>query len=319
MRRALVCMFVSAAMAWAEVKTQRRAFMGWDGAIVMSNGTVELVVVPQLAARVFSYKLAGGDELIYTVPDAIRKQLEPGPWPRPLQWHLGGDKVWPMVKDEFPPDPYIDGAQFEAKIDKDDTVTLTGPLSPKYQVRSWRRIALDPTGSRVTIDNRFRCEGSYAKPMATWTVTQIRTPDFVLADIAQDAPMRDVTRLSQDEPRVLWKDVSPGVIRYDAALAVTDDKPNKIGVYGRWLAALKGDVALVQTAELDPKQTYQDGANIEFYACPRYYEVEVLGPSIKPQPGREIGHRVIWQILPVDRRRSDQEIAAEIAKRAATP
>src|SRR5262245_60839367 len=92
----------------ADVRLERIAYHGWRGAWRMTNGTVELILVPQIG-RIMRYGFVGGPNVLWENPAMHGKVVPPKAGDK--EWaNYGGDKLWPAPQDRWgwPPDPYLD-------------------------------------------------------------------------------------------------------------------------------------------------------------------------------------------------------------------
>src|SRR5687768_8676248 len=164
-----------ATSAGAAVKIEKINYKGWAGSYRMTNGTVDVVVVPAVA-RIMRYGFVGGPNLLWENEKALGKPAKPGDWP-----NFGGDKAWPWPQDDWPkrtggsgwpPPPATDQVAHIARLVGRDTVRLTSPVVAGYGIRIVRDITLNPTGTQVRIRTRFDkvrgSGGSSALPMGVW-------------------------------------------------------------------------------------------------------------------------------------------------------
>src|SRR5262245_9959440 len=82
---------LGAGAAWSAVTVKRIAFQGWEGAYQLSNGTVEVVFVPQIG-RIMRYGFVGGPNALWVNPTLQGKTTD---FSQPIKdWNnYGGDKV----------------------------------------------------------------------------------------------------------------------------------------------------------------------------------------------------------------------------------
>src|SRR5256885_1844661 len=71
---------------------------GWPDALVLSNGKVEVVVVPAIG-RIMQFRFAGEDGVFWENSALFGKVHEP----KPRAWiNFGGDKTWPAPEAAWP-------------------------------------------------------------------------------------------------------------------------------------------------------------------------------------------------------------------------
>ena len=134
--------------AQAAVTVSQGEYHGWTGAYRLSNGTVDLVFVPQIG-RIMRYGYVGERNVLWENPALAGKTTDLS---RPVNdWqNYGGDKLWPAPQSVWgwPPDPVSDSGPQTVKVLPNRHLLMTGPESRKYGVRFQREIALDPVRNR---------------------------------------------------------------------------------------------------------------------------------------------------------------------------
>ena len=172
---------VAAAEARPRGVTIRRVnYKGWQDAICLSNGMVEVVVVPSVA-RIMRYGYVGGPNILWENPTVAGKPIPLRTWA--AGGGTGGDKIWPWPQDEWgtlfgsdwPPPAGADQAPYQAEIVAHDTLRMISPPIVPLGLRIVRDIRLYDSGTEVSITSRFvkyRDRGT-PNPIAVWAVTQV--------------------------------------------------------------------------------------------------------------------------------------------------
>lgn len=309
----LVCSYC-AAPALASVSIERVEYKGWADALHLSNGEVELVVVPQIG-RIMHYGFVGDENILWSDPETHGVVLPDG---NPFvdedgayTWtNFGGDKVWPNQQSEFadinghawPPDHAFDGGVHEVEL-LEDGVVIISPVSLYNGARSIRSIRLAAEGTRVDIHQKIEkvqlAQREELEPLryTIWNVTQINPPEQTLYPLnphshfdmryfpfgfAQSAAVRNFT------------------IQGDIGIFVPDAEENqKTGADSdRWLAGIVGDVVMAEFFRRDATQRYPDGGlSAEVYTCPDYTELELLSPWVYLEVGETLEHPIAWELL----------------------
>ena len=168
----------------AQVTVSREAYEGWQNVYILSNGTAEVVIVPQIA-RIMRYGLIGGANLLWNNPAELGKPGDlSGNWR-----NFGGDKPWPWSQDDWakwfgagwPPPLEADQLPQTAELIGASTIRLTSQTIPKIGCRLVREITLAETGSRLYIVTKLeRVADGFTDPVGAWTITQ--TP-YVSGDL----------------------------------------------------------------------------------------------------------------------------------------
>ena len=162
--------------AEARVTIEQIEYHGWHGAYRMSNGTVDLVIVPRIG-RIMRYGFVGGPNVLWENPD-LRGSV-PDPKTPSADWiNYGGDKLWnaPQEQWDWPPDPVLDRGAYAVTLLPGGRIRLTGQASPKSGLRFHREITLSVQGTAVTLRNTLTNEGRQAATWAIWEVAQIDDP-----------------------------------------------------------------------------------------------------------------------------------------------
>ena len=232
---------------------QRVQWHGWD-AYRIANDAVEVIVVPSIA-RVMHYGPAGGGDeanVLWTNPQvAGQAPGEAEGWQ-----NFGGDKTWPWPQADWPdlfaaawpPPPPFEGVAWTGELDG-NAVRLVGPPQPIYGIRPVRTVALDATGSGLTVTTSYeplnnaqpttRPDGDAAVPsrVGAWHVTQIpRDGTTVVAVVAgeEELPPKDMTENGGgDGPPTFVEKLGDG--RY--AVTRPGDESVKAGLDAEVLAA----------------------------------------------------------------------------------
>jgi len=150
---------------------------GWPDAIVLSNGVVEAVVVPAVG-RVMQFRFAGEADGPFWENEKLAGQAMPAdPW-KVAHGSFGGDKTWPAPQSlwNWPPPDVFDATALTARVNEDHSVTLTSPVSPRFGLRTVRRIILEATEPVMRIETTYEKISGEPVPVAVWVITQLRDP-----------------------------------------------------------------------------------------------------------------------------------------------
>jgi hypothetical protein len=320
-------LMVASAAAENKVRITPTTYKGWDGAYRMSNGTVEVVVVPAVG-RILRYGFVGGDNVLWENPTASGK-----PGRIADEWNnIGGDKIWPWPQDEWeartgrawPPPPASDQVPYQARVLAPDTLRITSPVLAGYGVRIVRDLKLAASGTRLTLTSRLQKVREGAEfPVAPWSVTQIPVPALTLARLVPGSTLESGYRMMSDKP---FRSV-----RREGYFLVIERNPQdstKLGADADLLAGVLGD--LLFTQKLLPARgsggsaaAYRPGDRAQVYAQPDiaddqakgiqpYIELELTAPLRALRPGEDVTLSVAWELR---RLRPDQPRTAEAVSR----
>lgn len=286
----------------AEVTVKRVSYHGWQNAVQMSNGTVELVFVPQIG-RIMRYAYVNGPNLLWENSALSGKTTalkQTG-----LDWqNYGGDKLWPAPQNRWgwPPDPVLDSGAHTVRILKNKHLLVTGMPSAKHGLRFSREIALEPTGTGVTITNTMLNTGEKEINWSVWEVAQVDSPDVAIMPLHKGGKFA--------KGYYIFKDADPQPERLKVAAAEVhlerDTKQSsKIGGDSPegWIAAEKAGVRFEISAKVEAGRDYpDDGSALEIYTNPdpnKYVELELLSPIVSVAPGKSYTFTTRWKLARV--------------------
>lgn len=283
--------------SWAQEKEYQ--FLG--PVEIIKNGVVELAVAAHVG-RVVSFRRTPGSEWL-AVNDA-----RPNP-----EWHWnpwGGDRVWPTPQALCPQiygntgfDPVIDGQPWEILEKGANFLMMRSRESQALGVRVWRRIEL-PEGEPVAVhDFRLEATGPRRFPTHVWTVSQVLDPDALFVETDRHIPHFGLKPF----PFKWWPEYSAGPPQTQTrhqgrALEIRADQNLKLGTYGRWIAAVRGQEAFLQTISYNPTELYLEASNLQVYAdtARSIYEIETLSPTWSPNSDTMFFWKVRWDLFSLD-------------------
>jgi len=168
----------------AAAEAQKSEYRGWPS-LALSNGIVEVQVVPDIGGRVIQLSL-GGFEYLWVNPRLAGKPPTPDGLGPDKGWlNYGGDKLWPAPQgwdgeDQWPgpPDGVLDGSPHRGEITAPSgpggaTVRLTSPESPRCGIQFSRTVTLSSGASRVAFASTMKNTGTKPRRWGIWQVTQL--------------------------------------------------------------------------------------------------------------------------------------------------
>src|SRR5471032_2140744 len=154
-------------------------YNGWTNAIVLGNGLVEAVIVPD-AGRVMQFRFAGGTNgPFWENPKLFGKISANNNWN--TTGAFGGDKSWPAPQSDWrggwPPPTGFDGSPYTCSI-TNGVVTITSPVDSAYKIQVTRTIELAAHQPVMRINTVFRRFDSATRtnPVAAWVIAQFKDP-----------------------------------------------------------------------------------------------------------------------------------------------
>ncbi|MBI2300605.1 MAG: hypothetical protein HYU66_16985, partial [Armatimonadetes bacterium] len=271
----------------AGVRVEEIDYRGWPGSVYLTNGQVDVVLVPAVG-RLMRFAYTWDDNPLWENP-ALYGSARPE---TATDWfNFGGDKAWPAEQDRWPadmgrawpPDTALDGLPHRAEILGDGTVRLISPVSTTYGVRAIRTFRLDPRRPRLTIVQRFQKVQGPAKLCTIWNVTQCDHPDVVYL------PTYTAGSFKAGYRNISLPTKKPGNHRVaEGVLQITRDPalPSKFGSDSPagWIAWVKGSLVVSEHLTYVSGGSYPDkGCCEEVYTSPdaagEYIEMELLSPQ----------------------------------------
>lgn len=278
-------------------------YRGWRGALWVSNGQVEIVVVPAIG-RLMRFAQVWDDNPIWENPDLYgqARPLSATTW-----FNYGGDKVWPAEQSAWPavmghgwpPDTALDGRPAEAEILGDGAIRLITSVSEAYGVRCLRTFRLDRRLPRLIIEQRLQKVSGPPRKCTIWNVTQLDHPDALYLPLnpggAFDGGYRMISAADKTPNN---RTVSDGVL----TLTRPPEASTKYGVDGGagWIAWSKGRTVISEHYLYQPGGDYPDqGCAAEIFTSPdkmgRYIEMELLSPQQELSVGQAMDFTIeLW-------------------------
>lgn len=303
-----ILLFLGAiSFASAEVRVEQISYRGWDESYRITNGIVEVMVVPKIG-RIMSYRFVDGENILWENEKwfgKLRKDARANEWA-----NFGGDKVWPAPQDQWakvmgrswPPDEAFDGGECTASELKDGVEIVT-PVSPYYGAWLVREIRLSEGSTRLTIRQRLEKLRLPIVDMLIWSVTQIKTPDLVVM------PLNPKSAFDNGFTILAGGEVEPQYRRREDNFLLVRRHPKaatKVGsdAHECLLASFHGDLLFVQHAKFFEGAPYPDGGcTVEVYTNPDelpYVELELMSPILKPGLGEEARFNIAWELHKLD-------------------
>jgi len=173
---------LAVAPAWG-AGANKSTYRGWES-LAITNGLVEVQIVPQVGGRVIQFKL-GDFEFLWVSPQLAGKPpsstgLAPdGGW-----LNYGGDKLWPAPQgwgggDQWPgpPDAVLDGGPYTATILPTGAdvggVGLTSQKDSRSGIQFTRDVSVRDGAAHVGFDTTMKNIDTKPRRWGIWQVTQI--------------------------------------------------------------------------------------------------------------------------------------------------
>lgn len=283
-------------LASAEVTIEHADYHGWRDCVRMTNGTVDLVFVPQIG-RIMRYGYVNGPNMLWENPALFGKveRTANGVWV-----NYGGDKLWPAPQSAWgwPPDPDLDDGPCTVLLEGKH-VLVNGMDSEKTGLRFRRIVEMDPEGTGVTLINMLVNGSEQTVNASVWEIAQTDDPDeaWLPAQKTADLP-KGWAVFGGGEPDPAYAKEKDGVvhIRRKETQGVKYGAASGAG----YVAAVKGDTTFrIATPLLSGAKYPDDGKAQEIWTNGdplKYVELELLGPLVAIPPEGHTGLTVKWSL-----------------------
>ena len=161
----------------------KSTYRGWES-LAITNGLIEVQIVPQIGGRVIQFKL-GDFEFLWVNPQLAGKPPSPTGLAPDGGWlNYGGDKLWPAPQGwdndqqwPGPPDGVLDGSPPEASIieasGKSAALRLMSREDTRSGIQFSRIIRVADGAARVSFDSTMRNIDTKPRRWGIWQVTQL--------------------------------------------------------------------------------------------------------------------------------------------------
>ncbi len=278
--------FAGSALPPSAPKLESGFYRGWK-TTCLSNGVVQVHVVPEIGGRVVQFKV-GDKEFFWVNPDlAGTRSPASGVSPDGSWLNYGGDKLWPAPQgwdgpDEWPgpPDAVLDGQPYTCQVLDQEAGTaalsLTSRPDPRSGIQFSRVIRVFQDSTRVEVTATMKNSDTRSRRWGIWAHTQLdaaapdgRSPNRLMKAWCPVNPSSrfvrgyDVIFGTEDNPsfRTDWR---RGLVEVNYRYQV-----GKIGVDSPagWVATVDGrsGAVFVQLFAFAKGQAYPDNASVEFW------------------------------------------------------
>ena len=261
-------------------------YRGWK-TVCLSNGMVELQVLPDIGGRIIQFKL-GSKPFLWVDPKLAGKLptangLAPdGGW-----FNVGGDKLWPAPQGwdndtewPGPPDAVLDGQPYALEMLRakrgETAIRLTSRKDSRSGIQFSRAVRLFAGSTRVSFEATMKNVDTKPRRWGIWAHTQL---DGAKADGSGFNPLMRAFCLLNPRSQfphgyrmIFGEENNPSFrAHHERGLVCVDYRyrVGKIGVDspGGWVATVDGasGAVFVQRFVFEPDKEYPDGASVEFW------------------------------------------------------
>jgi hypothetical protein len=270
----------------------------------LTNGEIEVVVTTGFGPRIIAYNFVGGENALGLHPQA-KIPTELGEF----RIH-GGHRLW-SAPENMPKTYAPDNSAVEYFFDAaENSIRLVQPVESVTETQKEMTVALERSGSRVSIDHRIRNCGNAENELAPWALTIMRGGGTCEIPNEPFAPYGGETLLPVRNLTVwAYTDLSDPRWTFDREfirLRVDQNKPEpqKIGVLNKqgWIKYRLEDVIFTKYFDFRENAAYPDmNSNAELYTAGSFVEIESLAPLQKLAPGETAEHVERWELESVSK------------------
>ncbi|MDR3706731.1 MAG: hypothetical protein P4L33_00390 [Capsulimonadaceae bacterium] len=296
---------------------QQTTYMGLP-AYRLSDGKTEAVVVPQIG-RIMRYGKVGGRNILWNA--------ESWNW-KARDWkNYGGEKDWLSPQSSWgefhgsniwPPDPVLDGTQYDAKAVAPGVLEIRSQVSPGTGIRITRTFSFAPNGDFV-IKLTASKDGGAAVRAGLWSIAQVVPGEAVFVSASPHSVYKKgyLGLIGNSVVASAWPDmirVNPSV-KNGCKIGVDSDVAS--------IVSISHGIAFLSSTPKLPGQ-YPDGPDIagcpvELYVNDEsskfYCELELLGPLVHAKAGSTWSMTIHWSLHNISTSASSPSQLAEAARR----
>lgn len=272
-------------------------YNGLPNCVRLTNDEVEVIVTTDFGPRIIGYSFVGGENVLGFHPEA-KVETALGIW-KPY----GGHRLW--IAPENMPNSYAPDNSPVEYDSRHNSINLIQPIEPVTNTQKEISIALDETGSGVSINHKITNRGDDSIELAAWSLTimqkggEVFVPNEPFAPYSGETllPVRNLTCWS-------YTDFTDSRWRFEKdfiRLKVDESKPDpqKIGILNKqgWAMYRYKNLEFIKRFDYIENAEYPDlNSNTEVYTAGSFVEIESLAPLCRLAPGESTEHRELWDL-----------------------
>ncbi len=303
------------------IEISEHPYAGWERALWLTNGTVELVVTLEVGPRIIRFAQCGGENIFQEFTDQLGKKGEE-------EWMIrGGHRFWtaPETQETYT----YDNDSVAYRIVSLNSVEIE--QAPNHKT-GWKRtliVTLHDDGL-VKVEHRLENIGTSSIDIYPWALTVLRgggvavipqstyrwhpgeRPDTIKPNDTDFLPNRKV---------ILWKytDLSDPRFTFGTDFWWIEQKSNTLSLkfgleYDQgWVAYQWKKIVFCKHVAYEQGALYPDmGSNFELYTGRDILELETLAPARPLAPGSSTTLTENWKLLQTEGSVKDWVNAKEI-------
>lgn len=274
------------------------AYQGWQHALYMSNGAVELWIPLEIGIRVLHCGLHGGENMLGVLAQDM------GASGGEAWRNYGGHRLWHAP--EAKPRTYsLDNFPITYQ-EVEQGVRLVQPVDGAGIQKSIT-ITLDEANPKVHLRHELLNHTAWDVTLAAWALTVMARGGHAIVPLGLDTAHTDDT-LTPRSTLALWgyTRLNDARLKFGAKyLFVQQDPrqtaPQKLGLYNAsgWCAYWRNGLLFVKRFAVNqPPAAYPDyGSTFEVFVDHNILELETLAPLITLPPQGVTTHEETWQLF----------------------
>lgn len=293
----------------AQVMMKTVPYKGWANNLLLSNGTVELIITLDVGPRIIRYGFVGGPNVFKEYDEQMGKSGE-------AEWQIrGGHRLW-HAPEEATRTYALDNSPVKYEQRGAGSVRVIQPVESITGIQKEMDITLDATGTGVTVVHRLRNKNLWDVELAPWALSVMAQGGIEVIPLPEKiahpgslepGEQPDYRGFVNNQALILWPftDLADPRLRLGTRYITlrqdrTARKPNKIGYTLKtgWVGYLNNGLLFVKMVPYQEGRTYTDGgSNFETFTNKDMLEIESLGPLQKIAPGSAIEHTERWRLV----------------------
>jgi hypothetical protein len=268
----------------------KSTYRGWES-LAITNGLIEVQIVPQIGGRVIQFKL-GDYEFLWVNPQLAGKQPSPsGLGPKGEWLNYGGDKLWPAPQgwgggDQWPgpPDAVLDGGPYTAAIMRTAAgiggVVLDSQKDSRSGIQFTRSVCVSDSpgqeSAHVAFETTMKNIDTRPRRWGIWQVTQLnacnRAGEGYNKEIRCWSPLNPASLHPRGYHEMFGLINNPSFSVDPATKMFSANYKRIVGKVGLdnsagWVAVVDGTAGYVFVERFThfPDKKYPDQASVEFW------------------------------------------------------
>ncbi len=292
-------------------------YRNWTDAVQLTNGTVELIVVPSLGGRILRYGYVGEENVLWENEEDGLDDAAPPTTQNQWQNH-GGEKTWPWPQErwkavgrEWPPPAVFDQHPYALDRLGPLAIRLTSAVALEFGFRIVREIRLAEQGTQATVQSWLVHEiGSTDTGMVPWQVCQMPVPDLLLARVSAEAENPGLLPVHAQRWMTPLRQLGDIVV-----IENVDKSSGKLGIDADVLAWVKDSMLLIQRSRRPAAGVFDPGERAQIFSAAtarrnQYVELEFTAART---PAQRL--HVTWELQKLPPGESSaQAVAARLRK-----